>query len=149
MHLANAVLDQRQVPVGVVDSRLVAGYVCGEPLTVAARDETVVAALEDEHRAADRAEVEAPVRDEREVVVDPAVAGRLEPVVVGLANPLGEDAGEDGLVGCAEERCEDPLDLRGARLEHVDAVALDRRPKRLFAREHEVELFDVLLAHSG
>src|SRR3954454_22854421 len=66
-------LVEREVAVGGGDPRLGARDPPGEPAAVAGWDEPVLLAVAEEPRHCDRAEVEAPRRDERQVVGEPAV----------------------------------------------------------------------------
>ena len=60
------------MPLAVEKTRLRSGHVGGEPAAVAIGDETILRALPHRDGPFDRLEREAPVGDERAVVVEPA-----------------------------------------------------------------------------
>ena len=112
------------------------------------RDESVVRAVHDQRRAVDVADVEAPRPGECEVVVDPAVGAGREPVGMSSWIQVASAPVSAARSSGPEERPEHLFQLIRAQREALVAVALDRRPERLLAGEHEVELLDVVLAHA-
>src|SRR3954451_15374743 len=106
--------EDRQVPVVHADAHLGAGGVAGEPLSVADRDEAVVAPVEDERGHGDRVDREAERAQEGEVVVHPAVDAGAEHRGHARQPELAEALPERLDVGAAEQRPE-LLRLLGTR----------------------------------
>ena len=73
MNLRNCTLVQREVAVVRRDVRLRTRDPLGQPAGMGSRDEPILLAVADEDRNGDRLEPEAPGRDKRQVVVEPAV----------------------------------------------------------------------------
>ena len=124
-----------QVP-GVGDDGRGARDVGGQPIAVHGRDERVGPAVGEVHRDTDRADIEAPRLREGEVVIDPAVRARSEPVqqLVGdrvtVLRQLGE-VGRGQLVAIAED-----VDVPGGEaFERGRPLPLDDGPERRFPGE--------------
>src|SRR5579884_2381420 len=129
------------------DPRLRAGNVLGEPAGVRRRDEAVLLAVPDEHGNGDRRDVEAPRRDEGEVVVDPPLhaAGRAEQLV----EVLDERPVEHVRIDAAQQRCPGVAERGRPGRRPRRVLLLDERAHGGLAREGRAKLDHVALAEAG
>src|SRR5262249_28007651 len=147
--LRDAALGERQVPVLGREARLDTWDPLGEPAAVPGRDEHVLLALPQQHGYADRGDVEPPRHHEREVVVEPALAARLDPGTDVLEQLRRELTGRNLAVGRPEQGLPLLDELVGRCREQLLALPLHRRAVRLLALKEDAELLDVQLAHPG
>jgi hypothetical protein len=125
-----------------------AGHVRGEPLAVRERNHAVVGALPDRDRHVDRAQLEPPGLDEREVVVDPAGDPARQRAPDHPRHRVGQLAGQRAAIHIVDEVAQRVGDLlprhrgerRGPGLEKLLEVGARARRAR--------ELVDVLLPHA-
>src|SRR5207247_5740984 len=106
-------------------------------------------AVPEEDRDPDARDVEAPGRDEREIVIEPAVAARADPRAHVVEQGRRELTGRDLAVGWAEQGLPHPDHVLGLRCQELLALTLHRGAVCLLALEDDAELLDVLLAHAG
>ena len=99
-----------------------AGDIGGQPLAVGGRYETVLAALPDRDRGRDRVEIEAPVAEQRQVVVEPTPDPRSQRVPDSDGDEPGVLAREHRRVGRRDEIAE--------RLSHLLAGDRPETPAR-------------------
>src|SRR5439155_12555826 len=142
-------LEQRQMAVLRGKPGFHAGDVLRKPDAVAEGDELVLLPLAEQDRDADRREVESPRADECKIVVEPAVASRLDAGAHVLEQLGRELARRDLAVRRTEQGLPELDELLGLRGEQLCTLFLHRRAMRFLALEDDAELLDVLLAHAG
>ena len=96
----------REVPGARFQVNAGTGGVRAEPLAVGERDHVVLVALPDGRPAAEGVQAEAPVGQEREVVLEPAVDAVTDRGAQGRGQVVGELPGQRRRVGTGDEAAE-------------------------------------------
>src|ERR1035437_10682587 len=131
------------MPLSGEEVRFRTGDPSGEPGTMRHGHHAVLAPLPDRDRGLDCREVESPGRDEREVVITPAVDPRRDGSAQAPGEVLGIPAGQRRFVDIADETAQGGSDVGRLNVLQGSGFANEKRLERVAILHGRVELFDV------
>ncbi len=133
-NLAVSADHQRHVSVLGAQLCLRARDMSGEPLTVGERYEPILFPLPDRHWSADGVELESPVVDDREVVVEPSPNPARQDTAGGVGELLGERPRQHSAVDLREQVAELGMEVAAVCAGEGRSVLLEVLAQLLAAR---------------